>query len=84
MLWEIVRIYKFELIKRCKSSSKKPALITQLIDMGFGELTGLLMRRGSETLSEEAGKPSNRWYADNGIPEFQEAAAAYLEKVLRT
>ncbi|MCU0462918.1 MAG: aminotransferase class I/II-fold pyridoxal phosphate-dependent enzyme, partial [Bacteroidales bacterium] len=32
-------------------------------------------------LSEEAGKPENRWYADNGIPEFQEAASKYLERV---
>jgi LL-diaminopimelate aminotransferase len=34
-----------------------------------------------KALSDEAGKPENRWYADNGIPEFQEAAAHYLEKV---
>ena len=32
-------------------------------------------------LSDEAGKSENRYYADNGIPEFQEAAARYLEKV---
>jgi LL-diaminopimelate aminotransferase len=32
-------------------------------------------------LSDEASKPGNRWYADNGIPEFQEAAAHYLERV---
>jgi LL-diaminopimelate aminotransferase len=33
-----------------------------------------------QTLSQEAGKPENRWYSDNGILEFQEAAAAYIGK----
>jgi LL-diaminopimelate aminotransferase len=52
-----------------------------LIDMGVGEpdwpADGLIVN----SLAEEAGKPENRWYADNGIPEFQLAAAKYLEKV---
>jgi LL-diaminopimelate aminotransferase len=34
-------------------------------------------------LAEEAGKAENRWYADNGIPEFQETAVRYLERVYR-
>ncbi len=34
-----------------------------------------------QVLAEEAGKSENRWYADKGIPEFQEAARDYLERV---
>lgn len=33
------------------------------------------------TLAAEAAKPENRGYADNGIPEFKEAAATYLAEV---
>jgi LL-diaminopimelate aminotransferase len=74
-------IYKFELIKRAKAAAKKAHPGLELIDMGVGEpdwpADNLIVR----ALSDEAGKPENRWYADNGIPEFQEAAAQYLEKV---
>jgi LL-diaminopimelate aminotransferase len=74
-------IYKFELIKRAKAAAKKAHPRLELIDMGVGEpdwpADNLIVR----ALSDEAGKPENRWYADNGIPEFQEAAAQYLEKV---
>ncbi len=74
-------IYKFELIKRAKAAARIAHPGIDLIDMGVGEpdwpADDLVVR----TLAEEAGKPGNRWYADNGIPEFQEAAAHYLEKV---
>ncbi len=74
-------IYKFELIKRAKAAARLSHPEIKLIDMGVGEpdwpADDLVVR----SLAEEAGKPANRWYADNGIPEFQEAAAAYLEKV---
>ena len=49
--------------------------------MGVGEPDWPADNLVVKALSEEAGKPENRWYADNGIPEFQEAAARYLEKV---
>jgi LL-diaminopimelate aminotransferase len=52
-----------------------------MIDMGGGEPDGPADSLVVKALSEEAGKPENRWYADNGIPEFQVAAAKYLEKV---
>ena len=74
-------IYKFELIKRAKAAAKQANPDVNLIDMGVGEpdwpADELVVRK----LSEEAGKSENRWYADNGIFEFQEAAAEYLEKV---
>jgi LL-diaminopimelate aminotransferase len=74
-------IYKFELIKRAKAAAKLAHPDMKLIDMGVGEPDWPADELVVKTLSEEAGKPENRWYADNGIPEFQEAAARYLEKV---
>lgn len=74
-------IYKFELIKRAKAAAKKAHPDLDLIDMGVGEPDWPADSLVIKSLSEEAGKPENRWYADNGIPEFQEAAAHYLEKV---
>ncbi len=74
-------IYKFELIKRAKAAAKKAHPDVNLIDMGVGEPDWPADELVVKALAEEAGKPENRWYADNGIPEFQEAAAKYLEKV---
>jgi LL-diaminopimelate aminotransferase len=74
-------IYKFELIKRAKAAAKKAHPDINLIDMGVGEPDWPADSLVVKALSEEAGKPENRWYADNGIAEFQEAAAGYLEKV---
>lgn len=74
-------IYKFELIKRAKAHAKKTHPELTLIDMGVGEPDWPADDLVVKVLAEEAGKPENRWYADNGIIEFQEAAASYLEKV---
>jgi len=74
-------IYKFELIKRAKAAAKLAHPDIPLIDMGVGEPDWPADSLVVKALSEEAGKPENRWYADNGIPEFQETAARYLEKV---
>ncbi|MEI6049447.1 MAG: LL-diaminopimelate aminotransferase [Bacteroidota bacterium] len=74
-------IYKFELIKRAKAAAKKAHPELTIIDMGVGEPDWPADNLVVKALSEEAGKPENRWYADNGIPEFQEEAARYLEKV---
>jgi LL-diaminopimelate aminotransferase len=74
-------IYKFELIKRAKAAAKKARPDVEMIDMGVGEPDWPADSLVVKALSEEAGKPENRWYSDNGIPEFQTAAAKYLEKV---
>ena len=74
-------IYKFELIKRAKAEAKKMHPGVDLIDMGVGEPDWPADNLVVKALSKEAGKPDNRWYADNGIPEFKEAAARYLEKI---
>jgi LL-diaminopimelate aminotransferase len=74
-------IYKFELIKRAKAAARQAHPGMDLIDMGVGEPDWPADNLVVQTMAGEAGKPENRWYADNGIPEFREAAAKYLEKV---
>lgn len=73
-------IYKFELIKRAKAAAKKAHPELTLIDMGVGEPDWAADTEVVNSLVLEAGKPGNRWYADNGIEEFQNAAAKYLQK----
>ncbi len=74
-------IYKFELIKRAKARAKAAQPNVELIDMGVGEPDWAADPTVVQALAEEAGKPENRWYADNGILEFQEAAAKYMSEV---
>jgi LL-diaminopimelate aminotransferase len=76
-------IYKFEKIKRAKAEAKRSNPNTPLIDMGVGEPDKPACEGIVKVLSNEAGKPDNRWYADNGIPEFQEAANNYLKNVFK-
>jgi LL-diaminopimelate aminotransferase len=74
-------IYKFEKIKRAKREATKIFPNLKLIDMGVGEPDVPADTRVVDVLNSESGKPENRWYSDNGIPEFQETAAKYLEKI---
>ncbi|WP_138225314.1 LL-diaminopimelate aminotransferase [Paenibacillus algicola] len=74
-------IYKFEKIKRAKAAAKKAFPDVELIDMGVGEPDEMADRGIISKLAEEAAKPENRGYADNGIPEFKEAAVRYLSRV---
>ncbi|MCX8129152.1 MAG: LL-diaminopimelate aminotransferase [Clostridia bacterium] len=75
------KLYKFAKIKIAKAEARMKNPGIALIDMGVGEpdipADGLV----AAILSQEAKKAENRWYSDNGIPEFQEAAARYLKKV---
>ncbi|MDY0092655.1 MAG: LL-diaminopimelate aminotransferase [Candidatus Vecturithrix sp.] len=74
-------IYKFEKIKRAKAEARKKYPHIPLIDMGVGEPDRPADPGIVQILAQEAGKPENRWYADNGIPEFLEAAVQYLQQV---
>lgn len=76
-------IYKFEKIKRAKAAAKKDFPDVELIDMGVGEPDEMADAGIVAKLAEEAAKPENRGYADNGIVEFKEAAAKYLKEVFR-
>ena len=75
------KTYKFARIKQAKAEAIKKHADMLLIDMGVGEPDMPADPGIVQVLAEEAGKPENRWYADNGIPEFQEAAKDYLERV---
>lgn len=75
------KIYKFEKIKRAKALAKKEHPELPLIDMGVGEPDSQADDMIIQKLCEEAGKLENRFYADNGIVEFQEMACKYMEEV---
>lgn len=75
------KIYKFEKIKRAKRAALAAHPGVELIDFGVGEPDEMAFPGIVQTLRQEAERPENRGYADNGIPEFKDAAARYLKKV---
>lgn len=74
-------IYKFEKIKRAKKAAKETKPDVELIDMGVGEPDEMAFPIVVKTLQEEAAKPENRGYADNGGDTFKKAAAQYMAEV---
>ncbi len=75
------KIYKFEKIKRAKRAALAANPGVELIDFGVGEPDEMAFPGVVQSLQKEVEKPENRGYADNGIPEFKEAAARYMQKV---
>jgi LL-diaminopimelate aminotransferase len=73
-------IYKFEKIKRAKAKARKQHPDLEILDFGVGEPDQVAPAPIREALKTEVDKPENRGYADNGIPEFKEAAADYMNK----
>src|SRR5262249_36984709 len=74
-------IYKFEKIKRAKRAAMAAHPGAEIIDMGVGEPDEMAFPEVVQKLSEEARKPENRGYADNGDAVLKQAAAKYLERV---
>ncbi len=74
-------IYKFEKIKRAKRAALAANPGAEIIDMGVGEPDEMAFPEVVAKLHEEALKPENRGYSDNGDGVLKEAAARYLEKV---
>ena len=74
-------VYKFEKIKRAKRAAMREHPGIELIDLGVGEPDEMAPEPIVNALIEEAQKPENRGYTDNGIEEFRQAAARYLEQV---
>lgn len=75
-------VYKFALIKKWKSEAQKRFPDDfKLIDMGVGEPDLASDKSIVDVLTKEAGETENRFYADNGIAEFQNAAIKYMDKV---
>jgi len=74
-------IYKFEKIKRAKRAAMEANPSTEMIDMGVGEPDWMAEPEVVEVLYQEAQKWENRGYTDNGVQEFKNAAAKYMERV---
>jgi len=74
-------IYKFEKIKRAKRAAMATHPGAEIIDLGVGEPDEMAFPEVAARLGEEARKPENRGYADNGDAVLKEAAARYLERV---
>src|SRR5258705_6498831 len=74
-------IYKFEKIKRAKRAALAQNPGAEIIDMGVGEPDEMAFPEVVSKLHEEALKPENRGYSDNGDDVLKEAAARYLDRV---
>ncbi|MBC8205834.1 MAG: LL-diaminopimelate aminotransferase [Kiritimatiellaeota bacterium] len=73
-------IYKFEKIKRAKAKARAQNPDLEILDFGVGEPDQMAPAPIREALKVEVDKPENRGYADNGIPEFKQAAATYMKE----
>ncbi|REJ69609.1 MAG: LL-diaminopimelate aminotransferase [Planctomycetota bacterium] len=73
-------IYKFEKIKRAKRQARSEHPERTLIDFGIGENDSIAPASVRQAMAVEIDKPENRGYADNGILEFQEAAARFMAR----
>jgi LL-diaminopimelate aminotransferase len=74
-------IYKFEKIKRAKRAATAAHPGAEIIDLGVGEPDEMAFPEVVEALCQEARKPENRGYADNGDAVLKQAAARYLKRV---
>lgn len=73
-------IYKFEKIKRAKRKALAEHPERSLVDFGIGENDEMAPENVRRVLAEEANKPANRGYADNGIAAYKEAAARFMKR----
>jgi LL-diaminopimelate aminotransferase len=73
-------IYKFEKIKRAKRAALADHPERTLLDFGIGENDEMAPEVVRRRMAEEIGKPENRGYTDNGIGEFKEAAARFMQR----
>ncbi|MCO6430151.1 MAG: LL-diaminopimelate aminotransferase [Deltaproteobacteria bacterium] len=73
-------IYKFEKIKRAKRAALKDFPGRKLLDFGIGENDSMAAADVRSVMKAEVDRPENRGYADNGIQEFKDAAARFMER----
>jgi len=73
-------IYKFEKIKRAKRAALAAHPERPLVDFGIGENDGIAPAAVRARMKAEIDRPENRGYADNGIQEFREAAARFMQR----
>src|SRR5215469_11276224 len=74
-------IYKFEKIKRAKRAAMASNPTAEIIDLGVGEPDEMAFPEVVSKLCDEAAKPENRGYSDNGDAVLKEAAARYMDSV---
>jgi len=74
-------LYKFEKIKRAKRAALAAHPGAEILDLGVGEPDEMAAPEAVAKLEQEARRPENRGYADNGDHVLKDAAARYLEKV---
>jgi LL-diaminopimelate aminotransferase len=72
-------IYKFEKIKRAKAAARAAHSDMELFDFGVGEPDQIAPAPIRRALKKAVDDPTNRGYADNGIREFKQAAARYMQ-----
>lgn len=75
------RLYKFEKIKKMTNDAIINNPDMKLINLGVGEPDKIADSSIVDVLCREARKNENRFYADNGILEFQEAACRFMKNV---
>jgi len=73
-------IYKFEKIKRAKRQALEDHPERELLDFGIGENDAMADEKVREVMAKEINQPENRGYADNGIAEFKEAVARFMQR----
>ncbi len=73
-------IYKFEKIKRAKRAAIKDFPDRPLLDFGIGENDEMAPEPVREEMKRQIDRPENRGYADNGVQEYKDAAAAFLQR----
>ena len=77
---KVTAIYKFEKIKRAKRKALADHPQRKLIDFGIGENDAMAAEPVRRVMAAEIDKPENRGYADNGILEFKQAVARFMER----
>src|SRR5215469_7541924 len=74
-------IYKFEKINRAKRAAMALNPGAEIFDLGVGEPDEMAFPEVVSKLCEEAAKPENRGYSDNGDSVLKEAGARYMDTV---
>lgn len=73
-------IYKFEKIKRAKRKALADHPDRQLLDFGIGENDSMADKSIRDKMQAEINRVENRGYADNGVIEYKEAAARFMDR----
>ena len=73
-------IYKFAKIKAAKRKALAEHPDRKLLDFGIGENDAMAAASVRQVMAAEINKPDNRGYADNGVAEYKQAAARFMQR----